>query len=450
MGLIASVGTDKKLFGGLFSNLLAPTGGGGGDEQKQKGFLSGAITLPITDVLSGILKGINKLVQFSPELTIVMKQMNIGMRFMLRPIGDVLSNFLRPWILRFNRVAFTFYKDYQEGGLWTAMWNAGKNTLKGLFGLGPEEEVTAGKIVKGIPEAAKLVAGVVITGAIIKGGLKALAGWLFGSGAAGLTAAGGVAAGGAVAGGIMIPLLIGVTGFALGKAFGFDDLQSIIIGAVGITSFIVFGPLGPIIAIPLTLLIMGIMKSPEVDKQKDILDNIKKDIEEGMVPDLAPLEEYYNIAGRTTRGLTEDIRKRNEEISNIDIFNIPDITDTTLTKYYHNWLGENEELIKNITGAAEEVPETIRTWGVPMQNVTKDFVLMDKRAINVNESVNTLNTSLNALPNIDRTITYTVVYRNEGEARIGGGVKLPSGGTLFATAAEAKAAGRRAAAEAED
>ena len=163
MGVIASVGTTPKMFGGVgsfLSNAFKPPADrrAAGDDFKSagvlkgelkaigtkidaanskgelsklvdqqsmmqdelKGMLSGskqqtffatAITLPITDILGSISKGIDKLVSFSPLLSAEVKKFSVGMRFLLMPIGNVLSNFLRPWILRFNRIAFKFFDD---------------------------------------------------------------------------------------------------------------------------------------------------------------------------------------------------------------------------------------------------------------------------------------------------------------------------------------------------
>jgi len=213
--------------------VLDTTGGGvagavgGSSSSGGTGMLSAIkdkLTIPITDVLSSIAKGIATLVRASPHLAATMKEFGMGMKMILMPIGETISTLLRPWLLKFNRIAFKFYEDYLNGGLISAIKNA----------------ITEN------PGATAAVAGtLVLGGAALASGISSI-GAMLGS-AFGLET---TAVAGMAGVGLMIPALIGLGAFVLAKAFGHTNFSSGLLAVIGIAGAAI---VGPALAIPLVL-----------------------------------------------------------------------------------------------------------------------------------------------------------------------------------------------------
>jgi len=64
--------------------------------------------------LGGIKKAMEKIYQASPRLQASMSILNKSLLMILRPIGDVLSLFVRPLAIQLLRFAIPFYKKFQE------------------------------------------------------------------------------------------------------------------------------------------------------------------------------------------------------------------------------------------------------------------------------------------------------------------------------------------------
>ena len=234
--------TSGGIGGAVSSGGTSSAGGGIGSAIMSK------LTIPLTDVLSGILKGINKLVQASPVLAATMKEFHMGMRMLLMPIGETISTLLRPWIMKFNRVAFQFYDDYVTGGLWFAL-------LEGMKNIFDEWGVS------GILEAA---GAIVITGALLKGGwssLLAMIGKTFGLGAPVAMAGGGM--------GLAISAAIMIGAIEMAKAFGQDGFVGVLAGLLGIgASMLVGGITGALFGITVALSVILIAEAADIAQKK--------------------------------------------------------------------------------------------------------------------------------------------------------------------------------------
>jgi len=113
-----------------FTNALFGGGSAGGKGGGMAGMKNLAKLGAIATGIGGILIGINKLVsmsvQSSPVLATMLKLLNIGILFILRPIGDFLGFFLRPLIILFIRqVALPFYKQWAPIGRQLGAWLGG-------------------------------------------------------------------------------------------------------------------------------------------------------------------------------------------------------------------------------------------------------------------------------------------------------------------------------------
>lgn len=99
-------GFTNALFGG---GSTGGKGGGGTGAMKNLAKL-GAIAAGIGGILIGINKLVSMTVSASPVLQTMLKLLNVGIMFILRPIGDFLAFFLKPFIIIFVRASLEFYK----------------------------------------------------------------------------------------------------------------------------------------------------------------------------------------------------------------------------------------------------------------------------------------------------------------------------------------------------
>lgn len=149
----------------------ASTGGKNSIGDIAKGVFAG------NAILDGIKKGVKSMagavVQASPRLQAQLQVFQKGLFLLLRPIGDVLSMWLKPFIMRFLHYGMKFYQDYKDGGFWYAFGEAIKGIPDVIFG----EDATFWDKVKGTMEiAAVLALAKVGFGAIAKAfGLETIA-----------------------------------------------------------------------------------------------------------------------------------------------------------------------------------------------------------------------------------------------------------------------------------
>jgi len=152
---------------------IASAGTGGGLSKA----LNLAVTLPITDLLSGILKGIKSLAQFSPMLNAEFIRMRKGLQLILMPIGNAISNSIRPFANAWLKTANQFYVDYQSGGLMSAFGEMFRNVFTGIGLLDEEGNISFTGILDNMDDITNISATLLLTTAAIVGGV-ALATWL--------------------------------------------------------------------------------------------------------------------------------------------------------------------------------------------------------------------------------------------------------------------------------
>jgi len=212
------------------------TGSSGGSAMGGMSF--GKMTAAIfagNALLKGVSKGIGMLVDASPHLQATLNIFKKSMMLMLRPFGDILSLYLRPFIMKFMGVAMKFYEDYKNGNLWGGMKTAFVDALGILTGEGGLIDSIVGAL-----GGEGLTAGLLLS--LIPLGLGALAAAL------GLGA-------GAISGGVLLaPLLFAIGGFLFGKGLGLGNFQSGLLAVIGMSAYLLAGT-G--VAIPV-ILAMGV------------------------------------------------------------------------------------------------------------------------------------------------------------------------------------------------
>jgi len=120
------------------SALAGVTGGGRGDIAKNLGKL-GMIAGGVLAIVTFVSKIASMTVDASPILQSVLKLMNVGVMFLLRPIGDFFGFFLRPIMIWFIRtIALPFYRlaapIMRQLGVWLGL-EATKNLQSNWEGL---------------------------------------------------------------------------------------------------------------------------------------------------------------------------------------------------------------------------------------------------------------------------------------------------------------------------
>lgn len=117
---------------GLTGSLGSSRGGGSGGSKSSVGALGfGKLAAAVgvgNAALKGISKGLGALVSASPRLQAQLTIFKKGLMLVLRPMGDVISTWLKPFLIKFLQFGMKFYQDYQSGGF----WNAFKEALNGL------------------------------------------------------------------------------------------------------------------------------------------------------------------------------------------------------------------------------------------------------------------------------------------------------------------------------
>ena len=119
----------------------AATGGGGGKGLAGAagfGKMAGAVAAGMA-ALEIIKKFMGKLVQSSPRLEATMNLLNKSFGLLLRPIGDTLALFLKPFAIQMMRFAVPFYKKwYSSDFMQTAMKEGVGEAIKDLTIFGKE------------------------------------------------------------------------------------------------------------------------------------------------------------------------------------------------------------------------------------------------------------------------------------------------------------------------
>lgn len=386
--------------------VASAVGGGSAGGGMAKAFTD-RVTIPITDILSFIGKGIDKLVRASPVLSATMKEFGIGIRMALMPIAETISTLLRPFILKFNRVAFKFYDDYVSGGLWTALLEG----MKGIweeFGLG------------GTLQIASLLA---IGGAVLSGGFSTIAGMVagaFGLGTAGAT--GGLSA-------VLIPALIAIAGVEIAKAFGFDSFESGLIGLIGAGAYLVAGPAG-LVAIPITMVLTKITTNFQ-DKISKFWAGLFGSEETGMEPQITTggaIEAgkgaiVDKVLGRTPKreliGDPEELKATARNTAEGMISAADDVETTWRSKLMNIigliGLGTTAASTSGVRGGSTLASALFGTGQTAITTADESMVPAFQRIgteldVEIGK-VDNLKTKVESLPDINRTIVYTVKYK---------------------------------------
>lgn len=156
---------DTSGLGGLGGGLgkSAPVGGALGNTASvtKIGATMAVVGTAIVGMAAIAKKTFDFMKQASPRLQATMSIFNKSLMLVLRPIGDIMSNFLRPMALAFLRYAVKFYKGFKTGEEKT---DAEKHA-KALAETGVQEgettlETTAGTIVDRVASKFTLLWGV--------------------------------------------------------------------------------------------------------------------------------------------------------------------------------------------------------------------------------------------------------------------------------------------------
>ena len=223
------------LTGGLGS---VPGGLKPNDADKNKD--ASLITIPITDVLGGILKGINKMAEASPMLQASLDLLGKGIMFALRPIGDIFAQLIRPMAMLLIRFFGPIAAKSMDIGFFPSVGEAIKEK--------PAEAIKVGLVLGGLS----------LIPALLSYGMANLFKWLIGGmalkGATVEATAGGSALG--------LPIMLILAGGALGYLAA--GLGGLIAGALGSVAGLVIasaagvtGGVAAVITIGVSLVAIG-------------------------------------------------------------------------------------------------------------------------------------------------------------------------------------------------
>jgi len=217
----------------------------GGQSQAEQKKMAGMFTIPITDLLSGIAKGIDRIAKASPLLAASMDMLGKGIDMALRPIGDLFAQLIRPLAMILIRFFGPLAAKSAQMGFLPAITDsiaedpegAGKAFLT-LGGILLATGLTLKVIMSSIATALGLGGGAVISTAAGTAALGLpvaliIGGLLFG-------AAFGAAFGGK--GGAIVGALAAATGLALAIGAGVTSTGGLILipAAVAVTAVIGF------------------------------------------------------------------------------------------------------------------------------------------------------------------------------------------------------------------
>jgi len=329
----------------------------------KKGMQS-AVTIPITDVLGSISRGIKTLSQFSPMLNAEFIRMRKGLELMLMPIGDTMANFLRPFTVAWLDTAQSFYQDYREGGFWSAMESAMGNVWKNL---GWTDETGHINFEGNIDDLLTIGSVLVIGGAILAKGFTSIVGMVGASLGLGAGMAGGMAGGVSK---LLIPAALFLGGKILGDLIGLGNsgIVSLIATSLGLGVAALTGG-GLAVAIPVALGVIGI--------------------------------------GWGIQELTKDMEETTKNLEKLGLIGAG--KDQTRSFRYSPLTGAIEEVSNSASKMSEDLqlPPEIQTG---IKSITTNFLGLGDQIDTNDLKVLNLSTRLKELPNIDRTINYHVNY----------------------------------------
>jgi hypothetical protein len=356
------------------------TGGGGQGNRAFGKAMNLAVTLPITDVLGGIAKGVEKLVAFSPLLMAENIRFQKGLQLMLMPIGNIMANNLRPFTNAWLKSARKFYADYESGGLIAALAGAIGAFFSELGWVDASGNISLTGILENVDELTAITGTLLLSGAAIAGGISLAALMVKNIKGMKMTSAGKLG----IAGVLML------TAAELTEG-GMDTL----IANVGIAA-LVWGP--GFVKIAGALILSKALFEDEWDDASQWVINSINDLGEEAGKVFWGVFGQQGILSNAIGSIGDFIFGRDEENTMI-----ADLDSDTLT------LGEHVEGMPPI-------------WERAWNSITDSLGLtvtpaLDDMGIQLDDNdskVGMLANALIALPNINRTITYTIKYVTQG------------------------------------
>ena len=389
--------------GGLAGGVAGAAGGSAatmtGSIMSKRGMM-GAVTLPITDVLGQIAKGISKLGQISPILGAEFLRLRKGLSLFLMPIGDTIANWVRPMAQSFLESAAVFYEEYKNNGLATAIAGALAGAWNAIFPLNPDGTLNYEGVIENINSLVDIAGVISFTILGISAGITAAAWFIAASTAAGAT------------GFLLSPLgLVAISAALLfaGKSAlefsGLSEWHSTLLSAVGVAFGIGVAALtattlgsGVAIAIPVALVAMWVMGK-----------GLKSHLDAGQVID-------DGTGDLMSRLLSSPDALENPTLATEDLGTAISVVAASLGPFFSamqdgwNWLVD--KFTKNNSPPILELfpmlgDSMVSAWTDKLQ---PSFLSMQEGIINAMGKVLVLDKALNDLPNIERTITYTIHY----------------------------------------
>ena len=105
----------EKSMGKISAGAGASSGGGVSTGQALgAGAMAGAVAAGMTAVIGTLKKGFDMMREASPMLEGTIKIFQQSLMLILKPIGDIMAMFLRPFALAFLKYAVNFYKKWHE------------------------------------------------------------------------------------------------------------------------------------------------------------------------------------------------------------------------------------------------------------------------------------------------------------------------------------------------
>lgn len=358
--------------GGIAGSVGAPSAARGGDATGLGKTMNFAVTLPITDVLNEMAKGISKLVTYSPLLEGEAIKFRKSMQLILMPIGNAIATSIRPFADVWLKTARQFYVDYQNGGLIAAFGGAIVSAFMGLGFVDEQGNITFTGILDNMDEITELTGILMIATAAVAGGIAI--GALVVQFIKGLTLMSG--------GQLALAGMLFIANAELAEG-GMETL----IGNLAIAG-VVWGPGYLKIA---GVVVLGAMWA----------DNIE-------IGDSAEVRAAAEAAGEEYSYTFNDVLKQGINDLWDSLFNSDE--DTIIS-------GVNDD----VEALNTKIDETPSIWEKAWNGIKDALGLTVEPALDNmstqldtnNEKVMTLSNNLTALPNIDRTITYTIKYKRE-------------------------------------
>ena len=375
-----------------------------------------SVTLPITDVLHDISKGIGLIAQASPILNAELIRLRKGMQLVLMPIGRIMAESLRPFTNAWLKSARKFYDDYQSGGLMSAFAGAIGEFFTEIGWIGEDGKISFTGIIENLDEIVNLSATLTVglAGAVAGVGLLK---WLFGAGAAGAGVGIGVA-------GLLFTAAVAITSFKVSEALGYSNLTAglmAMFGGLG-AYLITAGAAG--IGIPIVL--AAILLPPAVKETQEWINSFvegtvgAETFDEALAERLKGkissafqrVRSYFTGTGQGTElldlgggeyalGLGEEART-GASIFFEDLANAV-LKVTSLIIPGMGAVGTAQSLLGGIQEVEQTSEEKITLMSGQMLSYGEE---VDKEITKVNN----LNQEVVKLPNINRTITYHIKY----------------------------------------